>query len=149
MLSGTNTYTGTTTVNGGVLSVNGSIASSSLLTVNCGGTLGGTGSVATTHGQWRHAGARQLDRHASTSPAISPSAPGSTYAVEVSPAAADSTNVTGTADLSGGTVDVTYAAGTFVAKSYTILDAAAASAAPRSPGLTRRALTGLTHQPRL
>ncbi len=43
--NGTSTYTGTTTVNGGLLSVNGSIATSSLTTVNAGGALGGTGFV--------------------------------------------------------------------------------------------------------
>ncbi|WP_163434508.1 hypothetical protein, partial [Escherichia coli] len=41
------TYTGPTTVSGGTLSVNGSIASSSLLSVN-GGTIGGTGTLPTT-----------------------------------------------------------------------------------------------------
>ena len=43
---GTNTYTGLTTVNGGLLSVNGSIASD--VTVNAGGTLGGNGTVGNT-----------------------------------------------------------------------------------------------------
>lgn len=47
-LNGTSTYTGTTTVNGGLLSVNGSIATSSLTTVNAGGALGGTGFVGNT-----------------------------------------------------------------------------------------------------
>ncbi|MDQ8700270.1 autotransporter domain-containing protein, partial [Hyphomicrobium sp. LHD-15] len=43
ILSGTNTFTGTTMVNDGVLAVNGSIATSSLTTVGNGGTLKGTG----------------------------------------------------------------------------------------------------------
>src|SRR5262249_35812002 len=47
-LSGTNTYTGTTAVNGGFLDVEGSIASSSLLTVNAGGELTGGGIVGNT-----------------------------------------------------------------------------------------------------
>ena len=46
-LSGTNTYTGPTTVNNGTLRLEAgsSIASSSLLTINSGGTLGGTGTT--------------------------------------------------------------------------------------------------------
>jgi autotransporter-associated beta strand protein len=47
-LSGTNTYTGTTTVFGGVLDVEGSIAASSLTTVNSGGALSGAGTVGNT-----------------------------------------------------------------------------------------------------
>lgn len=46
-LTGINTYTGTTTVRGGVLSVNGSITGS-LLTVEKGGTLAGSGTVGDT-----------------------------------------------------------------------------------------------------
>ena len=44
-LSGTNTYTGTTMVFGGVLDVEGSIATSSLTTVNANGALTGAGKV--------------------------------------------------------------------------------------------------------
>jgi autotransporter-associated beta strand protein len=44
-LSGINTYTGNTTVNDGFLDVEGSIASSPLVTVNAGGTLTGAGAI--------------------------------------------------------------------------------------------------------
>ncbi|MGY3589125.1 autotransporter outer membrane beta-barrel domain-containing protein [Bradyrhizobium sp. USDA 4350] len=44
-LSGINIYTGSTTVSGGTLEVDGSIANSSNVTVNSGGTLSGTGVV--------------------------------------------------------------------------------------------------------
>src|SRR5262249_3471454 len=47
-LSGINTYTGTTTVNGGFLHVKGSIASSSGTTRNAGGVLTGSGIVSET-----------------------------------------------------------------------------------------------------
>ncbi len=43
---GQNSYTGSTTVSAGKLYVNGSILSSSLVTVGAGATLGGTGSIA-------------------------------------------------------------------------------------------------------
>ena len=45
-LSGNNTYAGATTINGGTLSVTGGISNSSSVTVNAGGTLGGTGFVS-------------------------------------------------------------------------------------------------------
>jgi fibronectin-binding autotransporter adhesin len=44
-LSGTNAYTGATTVNGGALWVDGSLAARSAVTVASGGALGGTGKV--------------------------------------------------------------------------------------------------------
>lgn len=47
-LAGLNTYTGTTTVNGGTLEVDGSIASSSLTSVNSGGVLSGIGTLGAT-----------------------------------------------------------------------------------------------------
>ena len=47
-LTANNTYTGATTINGGALIVNGSIASSSLTTVNSGAALLGSGTVGTT-----------------------------------------------------------------------------------------------------
>ncbi len=45
------------------------------------------------------------------------------YMVEVSPSNADRTNVTGVATLGGATVNASFAAGTFVAKQYTIVHA--------------------------
>jgi autotransporter-associated beta strand protein len=47
-LSGINTYTGQTNVNGGTLLVTGSIASSAFIQVDTGATLGGTGTVPFT-----------------------------------------------------------------------------------------------------
>jgi fibronectin-binding autotransporter adhesin len=45
ILSGTNTYTGATTINGGNLVVDGSLSASSAVAINNGGTLSGHGSV--------------------------------------------------------------------------------------------------------
>ena len=47
-IAGNASYTGPTTVNAGMLDVNGSIASSLSVTVNAGGTLGGNGTVPST-----------------------------------------------------------------------------------------------------
>jgi autotransporter-associated beta strand protein len=121
-LSNTSTYTGATTVNAGTLSVNGSISSSTLTTVNSGGTLGGTGTVgATTIVSGGTLAPGNSIGTISVSGNLTFNA-GSNYDVEVSPSAADRTNVTGTAQLNG-TVNATYAAGSYVAKQYTIVNA--------------------------
>jgi autotransporter-associated beta strand protein len=122
-LTGANTYTGATTVNGGTLSVNGSIASSSLLTVNAGGTVGGTGTLPSTViasggalAPGNSIGTITVNGNLTFNSA-------STYAVEVSPSNADRTNVTGSASLAG-TVNATFAPGSYLTQSYTILSAA-------------------------
>src|SRR2546421_13102296 len=47
----------------------------------------------------------------------------SSYMIEVSPANADRVNVIGNATLGGATVNANFAAGTYVAKQYTIVNA--------------------------
>jgi autotransporter-associated beta strand protein len=123
ILSGTNTYTGVTTVDGGTLSVNGSIATSSLTTVNAGATLGGNGTVGNTtiNGGTLSPG-NSIGLLTVQGNLVFTAA--SSYLVEVSPANADRTNVTGTATLSGATVNANFAAGTYVEKQYTIVNAA-------------------------
>ena len=122
-LTGTATFAGPVSVDAGTLSVNGDFSSSILTTVNAGGTLGGNGFV----------GATQINAGGTLAPGNSIGLltvqgnllfmPGATYAVEVSPANADRTNVIGTATLGGATVNASFAAGTYVAKQYTILNA--------------------------
>lgn len=124
ILSGTSTYTGATTVNAGTLSVNGDISTSSGVTVNSGGTLGGTGIVSNvvigsggTLAPGNSIGTISVSGNLTFNG-------GSTYAVEVSPSAADRTNVSGTATLAG-TVAASFATGSYINKSYTILSAGA------------------------
>ncbi len=121
-LSGISTYTGATNVNAGTLSVNGSIASSSLTTVNAGATLGGNGTVGnTTINGGTLAPGNSIGTLAVQGNLVFAAA--ASYMVEVSPANADRTNVTGTATLGGATAKASFAAGTYVNKQYTILNA--------------------------
>ncbi len=122
VLTAINTYSGPTTVNAGTLSVNGSIASSVLTTVNSGGTLGGTGSVFDTviNGGTLAPG-NSIGTFTVTGNLTFTG--GSTYAVEISPTAADRTNVSGSAALAG-TVNVTASPGVYAAgQQFTIIKA--------------------------
>lgn len=125
ILTGTQTYTGATTVNAGTLSVNGSTASSAV-TVNSGGILGGNGTLGNTT---IASGGVLAPGNSIGTLTVNGSlnfAPGSIYRVEVDAAGAnDRINATGTATLNGGTVDVQAGAGTYQASTqYTILNAA-------------------------
>jgi autotransporter-associated beta strand protein len=122
-LAGLNSYTGATTVAGGTLNVNGSIASSSQTTVNAGGTLGGNGIVGnTTINGGTLAPGNSIGVLTVQGNLVFTAA--SHYMVEVSPSNADRTNVTGTAALGSATVNANFAAGAYVVKQYTILNAA-------------------------
>ncbi|WP_271621113.1 autotransporter outer membrane beta-barrel domain-containing protein [Bradyrhizobium sp. CCBAU 51745] len=135
-LSGINTYTGATIVNGGTLSVNGSLGSSSGITVNSGGTLSGTGTVGnTTIASGGTLAPGNSIGTLSVSGNLAFSA-GSFYRVEVSTTAADRTNVSGTATLTGATVQAVAIPGSFRSQTYTILNATGGLGGTQFAGLS-------------
>ncbi|MEI9925284.1 MAG: autotransporter domain-containing protein [Bradyrhizobium sp.] len=124
-LSGTNSYTGTTTVSGGVLDVEGSIASSVLTTVVAGGALTGAGTVGNTTiatGGIFLAGNSTAGSSTTVAGNLAFQS-GALYVVQLSSTLSTSANVTGAAALAGN-VGVSLAPGSIVIKQYTILTAA-------------------------
>ena len=121
VLTNTSTYTGATVVNSGGLFVNGSIASSSGLTVNPGGMVGGTGTLPNTTISGGALSPGNSIGTITVNGSLTFVGPGN-YIVEVSPSAADKTNVTGTATLAGS-VNAFFAPGLYTQTHYTILSA--------------------------
>ncbi|MGY3365813.1 autotransporter-associated beta strand protein [Bradyrhizobium sp. GM2.4] len=128
-LSGTNTYTGGTTVNAGELVVNGSIASSVLTAVSSGATLSGVGTVGNTvinTGGTLAAGNGAAGTSLNVTGSLALQS-GAIYMVQINPTTSSFIGVTGSATLGGATVNATYANGSYVAKQYTILTAGSVS----------------------
>jgi outer membrane autotransporter protein len=117
-LTGVNTYTGETSVTGGLLAVDGSIASSALTTVFDGGVLGGTGTIGNlsiadggTLAAGNSIGALKVAGDLTF-------AQGSIYSVEVDDTGkSDRVDVTGKTTIDGGTVMSIGATGNY--KPYT------------------------------
>ena len=124
-LSGNNTYTGATIVNGGTLAVTTrSPSQAASPSTNAGGTAGGTGSVGNTDQRRRHALAG--NGTAGTSMTIAGNLAfqsGALYLVAGRSVDGSFANVTGRATLGGATVNAVFAPGSYVAKQYTILTA--------------------------
>jgi autotransporter-associated beta strand protein len=124
ILTAVSTYTGPTTVVGGLLTVNGSITSS--VFVDAGGALGGNGSVGPTTilagavlSPGNSVGTLTVNGNLIFSAA-------SLYLLEVQGNTADRVNVSGTATLAG-TIGVSYLGGN-LARSYTIVSTGAGRA---------------------
>ncbi len=121
-ITGDNTYTGTTTIDSGKLSINGSITSP--VTINASGTLGGNGTITgnvTNNGTiapGNSIGTLHINGNYT-------SGSNSVYQVEVNSAGqSDKIIVSGTATLNGGTVAVLSANnGYSLTTNYTILTA--------------------------
>jgi autotransporter-associated beta strand protein len=150
ILTGINTYTGSTEIAGGALIVNGSIASSSDLIVGADGTVGGTGILPATSISGALAPGNSIGT-LTVEDSLS-FAPGSTYEVEVSATGADRTDVVagsggpGSADLAGGTVVPIYEPGSYIAKSYVILTAVGGLGGTEFAALASTAPTGFTQE---
>ena len=123
VLSAVDTYTGPTTVTVGTLAVTGSIANS-IATVSNGGTLAGSGTVG---GLLAQSGGTVAPGALTPFTTLNVTgnasfAPGSTFLVNINPAGQnDKLLVTGTATLTGGTVQVLAGTGTFSRTSRFIL----------------------------
>lgn len=120
-MTGTNTYTGATTVSGGVLAINGSVAGD--VTVNAAGTLGGGGTIG---GNVVVLGALAPGNSIGTLTINGNlTQTGGRYVVEANAQGqSDRVNVLGTATISGASVQVVAASGSYAASTtYTILNA--------------------------
>jgi T5SS/PEP-CTERM-associated repeat protein len=125
VLTATNTYTGATNINGGTLNVAGTITGSSGVTVNSGGTLDGMGSVGATT---INDGGTFMPGNGTPGSSMTVAGSlalqsGALFLVQINPATASFANVTGNAYLGGATVGAIFAAGSYVSKQYTLVQA--------------------------
>jgi fibronectin-binding autotransporter adhesin len=127
ILTGTSSYTGATTINGGVLEVNGPTAelSTSSLIVNSGGTLTGDGTIdpptmTIMSGGTFAPGTPGMPGTSMTVTGNLAFQPGAIYLVQLNPTTSTFANVTGTVALAG-TVEADLAPGSYGKTTYTIL----------------------------
>ena len=139
VLTATNTYTGTTTINGGTLDVEGSITSSSAVAVNSGSTLTGGGTVdpATVminSGATFAPGTPGMPGTSMTIAGNLAFQSGALYLVQVNATSTTFANITGTAALAGNVLAAISSTGV-LQHQYTILELA---------GLNGTTFAGLT-----
>ena len=149
-LSGLNSFTGPTTVNGGVLSMTGSIASSNLTTVNANATLTGTGTVGNT---MIANGGTFIPGNGTPGSSMMVAGnlafqSGALYLVGLNPATSTFTSVTGSVTLNGG-AGAAFLSGNYVAKQYSILNAAGGINGTFGSFNTLGVPSGFQHEPEL
>jgi autotransporter-associated beta strand protein len=126
ILTAASTYTGATLVNAGMLEVDGSITHTSGVTVNSGGALAGTGTVATTTVMSGGALAPGSVANPSGTLAISGNLAfqsGALYVSQTTSSGAARADVSGTATLTGAIANPSFATGSSLFRQYTILTA--------------------------
>jgi uncharacterized protein with beta-barrel porin domain len=146
-LSGVNTYSGLTTVNGGLLEIDGSIAASGGVTVNAGGTLDGTGILGATtinNGGTFMPGNGTPGSSMTVAGSLALQS-GALFMVQINPATASFANVTGTAYLGGATVGAIFAAGSYVSKQYTLVQATGGVSGTFNPAVVNTNLPSNFH----
>ncbi|MHC2331097.1 autotransporter domain-containing protein [Bradyrhizobium sp. USDA 4454] len=125
MLMGQNAYSGPTTVAGGTLEVDGSIASSPVH-VQSGAFLAGTGTVGTTsvsRGGKLAPGNLSTPTGTLTVNGSLALASGATYLVTVSGSTFSRTDVKGSASLGGATMEALFLPGSYLSRKYAIVTA--------------------------
>lgn len=128
VLGGVNSYSGVTLVGGGELRVNGSIASSSSTTILSGAILSGSGTLGNTLIQ---SGAIFAPGSGTPGSAMTIAGnlafqSGAVYLVQLNPTATTGAIVNGSATLAGSVI-ASFASGTYLTRSYSILHATSIS----------------------
>lgn len=131
-LLGANSYRGGTTVNGGVLNVEGSLGGPTA--VNSGALMGSgsVGAISVNAGGTFAPGNGMPGSSMAVNGSLAFQS-GAIYLVQLNPSTAAYASVNGTAQLGGATVVANFAAGSYVAKRYTILTASGGVSGTFSP----------------
>ncbi|RTM07378.1 MAG: autotransporter domain-containing protein [Bradyrhizobiaceae bacterium] len=131
-LLGANSYRGGTTVNGGVLNVEGSLGGPTA--VNSGALMGSgsVGAISVNAGGTFAPGNGMPGGSMAVNGSLAFQS-GAIYLVQLNPSTAAYASVNGTAQLGGATVVANFAAGSYVAKRYTILTASGGVSGTFSP----------------